>query len=281
MATNTDCRHRLHTALGQIDALMSRPVYDALFDAVARETPDHILEIGTAHGAGTIAMALGAESRGAATRIQTVDTLEALADIPSSRADYGDAKANEDIVRGNFDRAGVASRISLFVGRSDVFAASQSPGDPMIGMLVLDADGRIDRDLLLFHARMTRNCLIVVDDIDGDVGASFTRGGLSLDLKHVISEKLTSSLVAHGYLKLEKRVWNTSFFRAVDPQDWDEDEIRALAIACYRELVFLKAGTRGLFVSTAASLLGSNAVLRPFYGSARAIYRRLSRRPRR
>jgi len=274
VGTNTDCRSRLYKALDEVDALMSRPVYDALFDTVAQERPQQILEIGTAHGAGTIAMALGAESLSLPTRIQTVDTLAALPDIPSSRAEYGDAQANEVIVRDNFRRAGVEGRISLFVGRSDAFAMSGSLDAP-IDMLVLDADGRIDRDLLLFRDRMTHDCLIVVDDIDGDVGASLSRDGLALDLKHVISEKLSTSLVAQGYLRLEKRVWNTSFFRAVDPQNWDEEEIRALAIVCYRELIFLNVKVRTIFASSTASLLSSNVLLRPFYGGARALYRRM------
>lgn len=192
MGTNTDCRSRLYKALDEVDALMSRPVYDALFDTVTQEKPLQILEIGTAHGAGTIAMALGAEAQSLPTRIQTVDTLAALPDIPSSRAKYGNAQANEAIVRHNFRRAGVEERISLFVGRSDEFAMS-APLDAPIDMLVLDADGRIDRDLLLFRDRMTPDCLIVVDDIDGDVGASLSREGLALDLKHVISEKLVLS----------------------------------------------------------------------------------------
>jgi len=79
-------------------------------------------------------------------------------------------------------------------------------------------------------------------------------------------------------LRLEKRVWNTSFFRAVDPQKWDEDEIRALAIVCYRELIFLNVKMQTIFASSTASLLSSNALLRPLYGGARALYRRMSGR---
>ena len=256
---------------------MSGPVYDALFDAVAKEKPKQILEIGTAHGAGTIAMALGAEAEGLTTQIQTVDTLEALPDIPSSRSKYGNAHANEAIVRENFRRAGVADRISLFVGRSDAYATTPQAERP-IDMLVLDADGRLDRDLLLFRKLMAPDCLIVVDDIDGEAHASFSRRGLSLDLKHVISEKLTTSLVAQGYLSLEKRIWNTSFFRAVEPQLWNEDAIRTLAMSCYRELIFLDVKKRSIFISGIVSLLSMNVVLRPIYGGARKLYRRMKNR---
>ncbi|EPX84972.1 O-methyltransferase [Salipiger mucosus] len=276
-AEETAFRDRLHGSLADVDALMTRAVYDALFDAAAEEGATRILEIGTAHGAGTIAMALGAASRGHDTRISTVDTLQALPDIPSSRSEHGDVAQNEAIVRGNFRKAGVADRIDLHVGRSEAFAAAM-PEDFRIDMLVMDADGRIDRDLLLFGERLVPGALVVVDDIDGKVGAAFRGGGLSIDLKHVISEKLTSRLVAEGYLTFERRVVDTSMFRAEAPQDWDPERIKAIAIECYRELVFLETRVGPVAVSTIDSLLRSTRLLRPVHSAARSAYRRVTGR---
>lgn len=275
----TDHRQRLHAALGEVDALMSRAVYDALFDLVATHRPTRILEIGTAHGAGTIAMALGAESVAAATQIQTVDTLQVLPDIPSSRAVYGDAKANEAIVRRNFRSAGVEDRVALHVGRSDEFAACL-PDGVSIDMLMLDADGRIDRDLLLFSASMAPDCLVVIDDIDGEAAATVRHGGLAIDLKHVISAKLSTRLVEIGYLSFETRVENTAFFRAVKPAEWESDRLSDVALSCYRELVFTQARSRPIIVASLASLLSSTPMLRPVYRVARAGYRRLTGRGR-
>lgn len=275
----TEHRQRLHAALGEVDALMSRAVYDALFDMVATHRPARILEIGTAHGAGTIAMALGAGSVDAPTRIQTVDTLQILPDIPSSRAVYGDAEANEAIVRRNFRSAGVEDRVALHVGRSDEFAAGLPDGFS-IDMLMLDADGRIDRDLLLFSGCMTPDCLVVIDDIDGAVSASVRRGGLAIDLKHVISAKLSARLVEIGYLAFETRVENTSFFRAVEPAEWDPDRLRDVALSCYRELVFTQARLVPIMVASLAALLSSTPILRPVYRVTRSGYRRLTGRGR-
>lgn len=276
---NIDDRARLHETLSDIDALMSRAVYDALFDAVAEQGPAQILEIGTAHGAGTIALALGAVSRGHETRITTVDTLRALPDIPSSRARFGGPSENEAIVRSNFRKAGLEDRIKMHVGRSDEFA-TVIPEGFTVDMLVLDADGRIDRDLALFGPYLVEGAAVIVDDIDGKVGAALQGGRLAIDLKHVISQKLTSRFVEEGYLRLEKRRVDTSFFRAQDPAAWDYGRMNEIAIASYRELVFLDTAISPVLASSIASLLSSTPLLRPLYGSARAIYRRMSGRGR-
>ncbi|SFF03236.1 Methyltransferase domain-containing protein [Sulfitobacter brevis] len=274
---DTDLRALLHATLVDVDALMSRAVYDALFDAAAAQGPAQVLEIGTAHGAGTIALALGGASRGHDIRIATVDTLQALPDIPSSRARFGGPAENEAIVRGNFRRAGVGDRIDLHVGRSEDFAR-KLPDEFSIDMLVLDADGRIDRDLALFGPYLAPGATVIVDDIDGKVGAALRGGRLAIDLKHVISEKLTARLVEEGYLKFEKRTIDTSFFRAPDPQNWDYARLSEIAIASYRELIFLETAISPVMASSIASLLSSKSFLRPLYGGARAIYRRLSNR---
>ncbi len=270
-------RARLHATIADVDALMSPAVYDALFDAAAAEGPKQVLEIGTAHGAGTIALALGASSGGHETQITTVDTLEALPDIPSSRSRFGGPAENEKIVRANFEKARVPDRIKLHVGRSESFAKVVPEGFT-VDMLVLDADGRIDRDLALFGPYLARGAVVVVDDIDGKIGAAFRGGRLAIDLKHVISEKLTARFVEEGYLKLEKRTVDTSFFRAQEPDSWDYERMSELAISSYRELIFLETPMSQVMASSIASLLSSTPWLRPLYGGSRALYRKMSGR---
>ena len=270
-------RARLHATIAEVDALMPRAVYDALFDAAAGEGPKQILEIGTAHGAGTIALALGALSGGHATQITTVDTLEALPDIPSSRSRFGGPVENEKIVRANFEKARVSDSINLHVGRSEGFA-KVVPKSFSVDMLVLDADGRIDRDLALFGPYLAPGAAVVIDDIDGRIGAAFRRGRLAIDLKHVISEKLSARFVEEGYLKLEKRTVDTSFFRVQEPDSWDYERMSELAISSYRELIFLETPVSQVMASSIASLLGSTPWLRPLYGGARALYRKMSGR---
>ena len=60
-----------------------------------------------------------------------------------------------------FRRAGVAELIELFVGTSPDFVSSgRCP--PRVDLLLLEADGRIDRDLDIFYPRMQPGAPIIV-----------------------------------------------------------------------------------------------------------------------
>ena len=111
--------------LKNVDALLPAEVYLELYRIVAKIKPNTILEVGTAHGGATIAMALAAQTNNKNCRIFTIDTLESLDDIPSSRAKFGNRIANKEIVERNFENAGVSNLIELFVGRSEGFPAKQ------------------------------------------------------------------------------------------------------------------------------------------------------------
>lgn len=236
--TTTD--RQLKQAIRGVDALLSPEVYACMFEYAAREKPGTVLEIGTAHGAGTIALALGCQSVGHAARIRTVDVFAATATIPSSRAKFGDSAANKDIVLGHFTRCGVAGLIDLFVGTSDDFAGSDQVPE-RIDMLVLDADGRIDRDLMFYGPRLKEDALVMIDDVDGIARVKRASGRMAIDLKHVISKKLLDMMVVEGMLRVERLVGNTVFCRAIAPASWQPERIARLALPVYRELVFASA----------------------------------------
>lgn len=242
----SDTNRDLIAALKGVDALLPIGVYETLFNVVATEKPECILEIGTAHGGGTIAMALGAKSVGHACAINTVDTLEASLDIPSTRDRWGDAKDNEAIVRKNFEAAGVADMIHFFVGRSDEFAATKNL-PPAIDMLVLDADGRIDRDLLQFGHLLKDNAMVVIDDVGGGAKLAGVREQKFIDLKHVVSEKLLNAFIENGYLREERRVGITAFCRAVEPQNWEPATLANIALHAYRDIVFVTVDNKDIW----------------------------------
>lgn len=242
----SDINRDLIAALEGVDALLPLGVYETLFNVVATEKPERIVEIGTAHGGGTIAMALGAKSVGHACAINTVDKLEATSDIPSSRAKWGDANDNEAIVRENFEAAGVADMIHFFVGRSDEFAATKALPQA-IDMLVLDADGRIDRDLLLFGHLLKDNAIVVIDDISGGAKLAGVGEQKFIDLKHVVSEKLLKAFIDNGYLREERRVGITAFCRAVEPQNWEPAKLANIALSAYRDVVFVTIDNKDIW----------------------------------
>jgi len=228
----------LATVLTGVDAMLPMEVYERLYGLMRENQPRHILEIGTAHGAATIAMAVGARAGGNPCRIVTVDALASSADRPSSRARFGDAAANEAIVRGNFCRAGVDDMIDLFIG-SSVDAAEAGIFTAPIDVLVLDADGRIDRDLLLFGPLLRNDALVVVDDVDGDAKTTLSPDGTKwVDLKHVISKKLLNEFCCAGLIKETERIRNTVVCRWIDTGSWCPLDVEKRALNCYREIVF-------------------------------------------
>ena len=78
-----------------------------------------------------------------------------------------------------------------------------------------------------------------------------------IDLKHVITSKLMTSFCDAGLLQVEGRVENTAICKAINPKAWDYDELAALALPCYRDLVYttvtdrqLRGGLRSMLAAT-------------------------------
>ena len=103
----------LHKMVRHANGMLPIPVYEALWSCAGEAPGPNFLEVGTAHGAGTIALALGAKKAGLDVKIQTIDR---LAGKFSSRSGFGSVEQNKTIVQENFARANVSQCISLFVG---------------------------------------------------------------------------------------------------------------------------------------------------------------------
>jgi predicted O-methyltransferase YrrM len=223
-----------HYANGMLPML----VYQALWQCAAHAPGLNFVEVGTAHGAATIALALGAKDAGLTARIHTIDRLGGKF---SSRTRFGSMEQNRAIVQENFTRAGVAECISLWVGTTDDFIYSgHCPA--RIDLLLLDADGRIDRDLLHFYDLLAPEAIIVIDDIDPAVYLGTTHDGTPyVDLKHRITSLLLAAFESAGYLRIEKTVKHTAFCRRGD-RKLEKQEFLQIALSCYRELVFADVG---------------------------------------
>lgn len=224
--------------LKSVDALLPTEVYSELYKIVVKTKPNIILEVGTAHGGATIAMALGAQSNNKNCKIFTIDTFESLDDIPSSRAKFGSKIANTEIVERNFANAGVSDLIELFVGRSEEFPSEKKLSK--IDVLMLDADGRIDRDLILYKDYLRDDTVIIIDDISGGPKLSHSLGNFSIDLKHVAVESLLKQLTTNQIIHVDYVVKNTAICRPIRPDEWTCEMLMHHAIVAYRNLVFTK-----------------------------------------
>lgn len=209
-------------------------VYQLLFDSVKHLDQDPIVEIGTAHGAATVAMGLGSKHFQTNHQIYTVDMFGGRF---SSRRAFGEPDQNLQIVKENLKRAGIKSAVHVFKGSSEEFAKS-AECPTSISMLMLDADGRIDRDFILFYKKLKPGGLIVVDDADRGIYLSLNCDKeIYIDLKHRITSLMLDNLYKAGYIDDLKMVSNTLFCRATG-KDLELTSFQELALGAYRELVF-------------------------------------------
>ena len=143
--------------INRCNGMLPKSVYRAIYETSLKAKPGTIVEVGAAHGAATIFLALGLKHSRREGKIITFEKV-----IGGSRERYGDAKTNEHIIRSNFSHFGVSTIIELHIG--DVAEISIDIDD--IAVLMLDADGAIDRDMSLFGDRMIDSCDIIIDDVD-------------------------------------------------------------------------------------------------------------------
>lgn len=211
------------------NGMLSARVYGRLFELARRGRPRSIVEIGTAHGAATIAMALGARAGGLPFHVHTVDPFAGF----SSRAKFGSVTDNMRIVRDAFSHFDVAECITVVVGTSADLIPHLPGGE--IDLLLIDADGRLDRDLALFFDRLATDANIVIDDVDGATCLTRFQNRTYCDQKHRLSRLIVDRLIASGHLRGEHVEESTGFYSRGTGA---ASTIEALALPAYRELVF-------------------------------------------
>jgi predicted O-methyltransferase YrrM len=226
------------------------PVYRRLYDTAAAAGGGDFVEIGTAQGASTIAMALGAKSAGKPFQIHTADEF-----ILGTRPAAASVEEKRDIVRRGFDAFGVAEHIELVIGSSAELIKVGDPRD--IRLLLIDADGSIDRDLALLHGRLAADCRIVIDDIDDRNYLKRKASHFYLDQKHRLTFMLVDRFVDVGLLLPLGATGQTGWF-AKGPASLAPHEMERLALPAYRSLIFPRVGLselgirRGLYGLAAA-----------------------------
>lgn len=213
-------------------------VYEALFDAAMNLGNGAVLEIGTAHGAATTAIGLGLLEKSSNNHIFTVDIFGGRY---SSRSAFGSPADNIKIVKSNLARAGIEKLVTVFAGSSFAFANSGGCPDSL-SMLMLDADGRIDRDFFLFYELTKPGSLIVIDDADDCIFLSRNSSDEPyVDLKHRITHLLVDRFQGAGFISDLRMISNTLFCRSTG-KALAREPFMDMVIEAYRELVFSAGG---------------------------------------
>ncbi|MGZ8997872.1 MAG: class I SAM-dependent methyltransferase [Allosphingosinicella sp.] len=227
------------SCFGMLPLAVYRRIYET---AAARHGT--FVEIGTSQGAATIAMALGAKAAGKPFRIYSVDNF-----IMGSRPKGGSPGEKLAIVRRGYEAFGVAGSIENIVGTSaDLPGPEKLPG---IDLLLIDADGRIDRDLALLHERLSPDCPVIVDDVDDAAHFVMLVGRLTFDQKHRATHLLLERFLEAGLLVADPPSGQTGWYRKGKAVS-SPDEIERLALPAYRELVYAPVKSAGVGLKWAA-----------------------------
>ena len=232
----------------QANGMLDADIYAAIHDTAASVKNGDIVEIGTAHGAATIALAHGLMKTGRKTaKVITIDKITG-----GSRDRFGTVDDNVKIIHENFHAFGAADAIDFYLGASDEIAPSL-PADLKIGLLMLDADGAIDRDFRLFYNSLLPGAPIIIDDYkDGFVRVSQNGNRVSIEQKRRITAALVHYFESKNLLQ-RVRVLNETYF-GIKPHhitqevQFDNEEIMPI----YRSLVFAEGDLHG----SAAELIG-------------------------
>jgi len=207
---------------------MDVSVYRKLYDTAAESPGGTFVEIGTSSGAASIALALGAKASGNAFRLLSADLFQ-----PGLRPFGATPEEKRAGLYRSFAQFGVADAIDHVHGDSADLIAVREPRD--ITILLIDADGRIDRDLERLHGRLASDAAIIIDDIDGWPRVHSNADTAVIDQKHRLSRMLVDTFVREGLLRLAAEHGGAGWF--VRGRDAARGEFERLALPAYRQLV--------------------------------------------
>jgi hypothetical protein len=226
-----DIRRKCH-------GMMRSEVYHAIYNHARKAPGDQFVELGTAHGAATVCLAAALFDTGRINGcVHTFDRFYGY----SRRGFLRNAAGNIEFVRKILNVFGMSElveiyRVDLANMPSEIYESIKD-----IGLLMLDVDGRIDRDLGRFYDSMLPEAAVVVDDVADRVRVKIgADGAVKVDQKHKLTRLLISSAERAGLVKCTNLVNQTWFGNKANGarfRDWSsESKLRQ-----YRELVFASA----------------------------------------
>ncbi|WP_395336011.1 class I SAM-dependent methyltransferase [Novosphingobium sp. BL-8H] len=213
------------------DGMLSPQVYARVYETAQRGGV--IVEVGTALGAATVALALGLQSSGKPGHVFTFDPMTGGPRRSIKTAEQRIARIEKSLAH-----YGVADRVTI-TPQDLVSGLAALPKGEDVSVLMLDADGRIDRDLQVLHGRCASDCSMIIDDVADRVRVKRRGATYRIDSKMRLSWLLTNMLISSGKLSSGQRLVDTYFgeltcdpLQIIEPGD---------ALAVYRQLVFQSA----------------------------------------
>lgn len=216
----------------QCDGMLSPAAYRRIYESA--RAGGLIVDVGTALGASTVALALGLKDSGKDGRVISFDPTNEQA-----RRHINGTPPRLEHVHRNLRHFGVEELVEL-VPASVPDATAGLPDGVPISVLMLDADGRIDRDLFVLYERLQPGATLIIDGCVDKMRTHRAGGSTSrTDARMRLAYLLVEWLERKDLLIPEGQVNDTHF--AHKPfgfaKQFDPREI----LDVYRKLVFSTA----------------------------------------
>lgn len=231
---------RLKTDIG---GMLTPAVYREI-TTVAGTAGGPIVEIGTSTGAATIALAWGAPP---GVVVYSTDSW----DDATYRDRIGSPEECHRHVLANFEKYGVNQKITLLRGKSyDVVSRLDLTNG--IGLLLVDADGAVDREFALFFDHLRPGAPIIIDDYDNHARFVVNSSRQSrIDQKHRLTYLLVNWFEQHGFIEHDKTIKQTWFGRKAELSPSIKEAPTEEILQVYRQLTFARGSIEfGLVLRT-------------------------------
>jgi predicted O-methyltransferase YrrM len=225
------------TVRSRCNGMLSVSVYSKVYEFARFAPKGSFVEVGTAHGAATVTLGAALLETESDHLVYSFEKI-----VGGSREEFGSVEENKKIIRDNIEAFGLDDVIRLTFG--DVSSEHGAvPEDERISLLMLDADGKIDRDFAYFFDRLVPEARIIIDDVSPDVRVkcrtkTLEVHDLRIDQKHRITHLLIEKFQHHGLIKGE--IHESTFFGVKQPGS-NYSSVSHEIIGCYHELVFADA----------------------------------------
>ena len=247
------------------NGMLSPAVYGRIYELAKNAPGESFIEVGAAHGAATICLGSALRDSCRAGKVYSFEKITG-----GSRERFGSFDTNKRIIEENIAFFGLGDRIVMNYGLVEDLA-TVIPERADFGLLMLDADGRIDRDFSLFFDKLADNAVMIIDDVAPQVRVKTASGSLNarrvfVDQKHRLSNLLVDFFTRQGMIEgamLEGTWVGKKSGDHFDPKLWSS------IVEQYRELVFADApyevvpgGFRGMLARQAKRVLPGPIVQR-------------------
>jgi predicted O-methyltransferase YrrM len=254
--------------------MLSAQVYAKIYEFAKAAPKGSFVEVGAAHGAATVSLAWALSDRSSDEVVYSFEKI-----VGGSREKFGSFDENKNILSSNIEAFGMEERVRFAFGdvRNDHAIV---PQDETISLMMLDADGRLDRDFALFFDQLVPGSAVIIDDVSPNVRVkclkkTFEIHNLRIDQKHRITHLLIDLFEKEGLIAGD--LCESTYF-GVKQSGASYARVAPQVIERYHELVFADAryeavpgGIAGIVKRALARVLPGSAVewlRRTYYGKS-------------